>query len=345
MTAKADPVEVLPSSGGGDIVSQSEVELLLAQMGSGDQAAAGGPIPATPGSAGREMVHRHDFPQLSFFSPGELRRLRVWHEEFIGALAARLSVHLGLEVVLQMAKLETQHFQKFVDSLSNPTHLTPFKLEPLRGICLLDLPPRLALCIVDRELGGLGHCRDDARDLSKMETALVSRCVESMLGEWCAGWSGIFDLRPVLLRCESNGHFLQTSSPDTSMLILGIETRLGGVVEQMQLAFPHFTLEPLIHKLNARIENDEAPTDALAPQLPRWNPALDDMALRITADLPDIEISASLLADLKPGDVIPLRFEAAQQAVLRVEGLARFAGVLGTSNAHWAVKISQVLGV
>ena len=67
------------------------------------------------------------------------------HEDFISALATRLSIHLGLEVGLQMSKLEALPFQKFAEVLPNPTYVTLLKLRPLAGICLLDIPAAAGL--------------------------------------------------------------------------------------------------------------------------------------------------------------------------------------------------------
>src|ERR1035441_470173 len=133
-----------------DIISQSEIEKLLAQVESVDTTPPGGEAgdPQPPiQRAGRDIVRRHDFPKLSLISSDDLRPLRVRHEDFIAALATRLSIHLGLEVTLQMTKLEAISFQQFADGLSNPTYLTLLKLQPLAGICLLDIPQRLGLCI------------------------------------------------------------------------------------------------------------------------------------------------------------------------------------------------------
>jgi flagellar motor switch protein FliM len=145
-------------------ISQSEVDHLLAQVGGAESSAAASDLSGQNRQPAPHPV-RYDFRQPSFLSASELRKLRVRQEEFIRSLAARLSIYLRLEFGLQMSKIETLSFQKFIDGLSNPTHLTLFKLEPLRGVCLLDIPPRLGLSIVDRQLGGPAHCTDAARDL------------------------------------------------------------------------------------------------------------------------------------------------------------------------------------
>ena len=86
----------------------------------------------------------------------ELRRLRILHEDFIRYLSARLSLYLRMELGLKMARLTTATYAKFTESLPNPTHLCLFKAEPLAGVGILDINPRLALTIADRLLAMLG---------------------------------------------------------------------------------------------------------------------------------------------------------------------------------------------
>jgi flagellar motor switch protein FliM len=326
----------------GDTVSQSEIEKLLAQAGGAETPSGelGGMPPQTP-SAG-DFLQRHDFPQLSLYSAGDLRKLRMRHEEFISSLAARLSIRFGMEVVLQMSKLEAVPFGTFVESLANPTHLTVLKLEPLQGNCLLDMPLRLGLSLVGRELGGNGVWQEEPRELTKMEAALLSSVVENILNEWCAVWGDLLDLRPVQVGCENNGRFLQTCAPTTTMLVLGIELRMGSLAEEMQLGLPYPTLEPLMAKLTAAAEANQKPTQPHLPRPVKWNPILNDMILRVSAELPDLQITARQLAHLKFGDVIPFAAEMANHVQISLEGTPRYLAVLGRENENWAAKILKV---
>jgi flagellar motor switch protein FliM len=175
-----------------------------------------------------------------------------------------------------------------------------------------------------------------------MESGLLSRVVENILSEWCGVWSDLLDLRPVLIGCESNGRFLQTCPPATMMLVLGMELQMGPIVEQMQLGLPYPTLEPLIAKLNVVMEAGNKPAVALVAKPVKWNPALDDMELRVTAELPDVEVSARRLADLKAGDLISIRTEKVRQVQVCLSGMAKFTAELGLHGEQWAVKIHQV---
>src|SRR5258708_28873642 len=135
-----------------EILSPTDVDRLLSEVADQDIAVSK-PMPEKDAKQ-PEKIQAYDFRQPAFLSPNDLRKLRLRYEDFVRSLAARLSIYLRLEFGLEMSKLQTLSFQRFTEDLANPTHLTMFKVEPLRGICLLDIPKRLGLTIVDRMLGG-----------------------------------------------------------------------------------------------------------------------------------------------------------------------------------------------
>jgi len=327
-----------------EIISQSEVEQLLAQVGSAASTAPGADPQAPINPGGRGMIRRHDFPKLSPFSPAALRPLRMRHEDFISALATRLSIHLGLEVGLQMSKLEALPFQKFTDGLSSPTWLTMLKLPPLAGICLLDIPPRLGLCIVDRELGGPGRA-DETRQIGRIEARLLSPVVGLIVNEWCGIWSDLMEIQSAVLGNESNSRYVHTSTPENSMLVIGVETRIAETVEQIQLAFPHPMLEPLTLKLNTGANGGGKPDAATKTAPAKWNSLFDELQIEVKAELPEIQLPAGQVAELKPGDVLSLPPEYMNEVRLRLAHHPGFIGTLGTSNQRRAVKIDKCLKI
>jgi flagellar motor switch protein FliM len=324
-------------------MSQSEVERLLALVGDSDASGTEINPSGSETQAGQTLLARHDFPQVSSFSAEEMRKLRLRCESFICTLAARLSVHLNLECVVQMSKLETVRFEQFVNTLANPTHLTLFRLDPLRGICLLDIPPRLALTIVDRELGGPAAATDEVRDLTQIEAKLAGKVLAVLLGEWCATWADTLPLRPVQIRCETSGRHLQTSPAEAMMLTLGMETRVAQTIEQIQMAIPQSVLEPLLLKLNSDLKQVEKP-EAAQPRTPiKWNAAMNDVPIQLSAHWQGMELTARQILDLKPGDVLPLRPATTSQVQISLDSTPKFSGQLGTSGRQLAIQIVGVL--
>ena len=304
------------------------------------------PIVALPdfsSSASQAPAYQpYDFRKPSFLSPAQLRKLRLRQEGFLRSLASRLSVYLRLEVSLQMSALKTLTYQELLKDWPSPTCLTLFKTEPLRGIGLLNIPTRLGLTLVDRLLGGPAQSVNLQRDLSEIESALFDQAVQVLLGEWCGQWKFSEELRPVILGRETDGRFLQTSERDAVMLVLAAEMRLGDCVEQIQIAFPAYTIEPLVDRLDSPIKSGDSPAPAVSQNL-RWNPNLDEVPLPMTAEWNGIEITVREAAQLKAGDLLELSPDSVNQVQLRLSGAAKFLGRLGTRDNHWGVEITQIV--
>jgi flagellar motor switch protein FliM len=333
---------ISPDSPEAEVLSQSEVERLLTQVHAAETYAT---VLKPGGFQARfkhEDVQPYDFRQPAFLTSGELRKIRLRHEEFIRSLAAHLSIYLRLEINLQMSKLQTLSYQKYAEGLPNPTHLTMFKVEPLKGVCLLDMSPRLGLTIVDRLLGGTAHSVTANGDLSEIETALLDQVALIILNEWCQLWQKVENPHPILLGHENSGRFLNTSPHDSVLLILSMEVRLGDCVEQMQLAFPFLTIDPLIRQAAYGGDPDRA-TDAAQLRAPLWNQNLDDVRIRINTEWHGLELSEGELAALKCGDVLMLDPNCIDRVEVRFEQRPKFHGRLGTSGNRLAVELTSPL--
>jgi flagellar motor switch protein FliM len=321
-------------------LSQQEVQRLLGQL------AEATPEPEVKKEVRKEThgdeVQPYDFRNPILLSNSDLRKLRGRHEEFVQALEGRLSTYLRLEFSLKLSRLQTLTYQKFSSSLNNPTHITMFKVEPLRGICLMDVSPQLGLTIVDRLMGGPGHPASVNRDLSEIEVALLDQAVQIVVGEWTNLWPEIKEPRPVMLGHENNSRFLQTSPPDTVMMVLSMEAGIGDYVETIQLAFPYAMLEPLMENLRARA-NAVDDTGALRSESqPRWRRDYEDVVVPITAEWPSLEMTARELVNLEVGQILEVAPEFANDVQVRLAGMSKFVGRLGTRGGQWAVEISQV---
>lgn len=295
---------------------------------------------------GRELrpaadIRSHDFRQSGFLAPSELRRIRLRHEQFVRALAARLAMLLRLEFSLQLNKVQIVGYQNFTESLASPTHITLFKTDPLKGVGLLVMPPRLGLTLVDRLLGGPGEPSETNRDLTEIEVTLMDQVATLTLTEWCGHWPEMRELQPALLGHENNSRFLQTATPDTAMLILSMSGGVGELMENIQLAFPYATIEPLVRLLSPALPGAEgAPARALSPT---WNPEFNDMNVPMIAEWHGLKLSAGEITRLQPGDVIMLDPTCAAQVQLRFSQVPKFIGRPGTSAGKWAVQLTQIL--
>jgi flagellar motor switch protein FliM len=285
-----------------------------------------------------EDIRGYDFRQSGFLAPSELRRIRQRHEQFIRALAARLAMFLRLEFSLHLSKLQIAGYQKFIEGLPSPTHITLFKTEPLKGIGLLIVPPRLGLTFVDRLLGGPGHMPAESHELSEIEIALIDQVATLIISEWCNHWPEMKGLQPSLLGHENNSRFLQTATPDTAMLILTISGSIGEQSEMIQIVFPYATVEPLMRLLSPSLPVSDAATARAAK--PKWNPEFNEVKVPVIVEWQGLKMSAGEITRLKAGDLLALDPACAANVQVLLNHIPKFIGRPGTCVGKWAVQVT-----
>ena len=290
-----------------------------------------------------------DDPQLSqpfsgrkpsLLTASELRRLRMRHDEFARSLATRLSIHLRLEIGVQVLLLDSCFYPQFVDRLPNPAQIALFRIETLEGVGLIEIPPTLGIALVDRLLGGPGKPTALERDLSEIETALLDQMVEVLLGEWCQIVTALPAAKPAIVGHETIPRFLQTAPSDTSVFVLTLEFRLNDCKEKVHFALPYPMLQPVIRQLNPPLELQKQ-TPSTPPAPVRWNPCLDSIPVPLSVEWEGLEIDARKLAHLKVGDVLPLAPERIERAAVRLASVPKFSGRLGKCGQTWAVELLE----
>jgi flagellar motor switch protein FliM len=287
-----------------------------------------------------EDIRSHDFRQSGFLAPSELRRIRQRHEQFVRSLAARLAIFLRLEFSLQLSKIQIAGYQNFIENLPTPTHITLFKTDPLKGVGLLIIPPKLGLTLVDRLLGGAGQTTEEARDLSEIEIALIDQVASLVISEWCNHWPEMRGLHPSLLGHENNSRYLQTAMPDAAMLVLTLSGGIGEQSEAIQIVFPYATVEPLVRLLSPSLPDAETlPTRTARP---RWNAEFDEVKVPVVAEWHGLKMSAGEISKLKVGDLLALDPACAAQVHLRLSDVPKFIGRPGTSGGKWAVQLTTI---
>jgi flagellar motor switch protein FliM len=328
-----------------EYLDQSEIDKLLAQ--GAQQAAPKSLLIRADGQRGDAKavakVEAYDFRNPVFLSEVELRRLRLLHEDYIRYLSARLSLFLRMEFGLKMAKLTTLTYSKFTESLPSPTHICLFKAEPMTGVGIFDINPRLALTIADRLLGGRGHSVKAERYLTEIEMALLEDVINIVLEEWCGQWKVEQELHAHIIGHENNGRFLQTSPKNAIVLAMTLEVNFGDCSEQMQIGVPYYTIEPLVKKMQARRQKDSAVTQV--EKRATWQKTYDHIAMPLRAEWDALELTLREVSSLRAGDVLVMPSDLLQQTRVLLNGTPKFIGTVGLDSDRVAVQILRKIPV
>jgi flagellar motor switch protein FliM len=305
-----------------------------------DVAAPASPAAAvTAGPVGPSSPAPYDFRNPVFLAEAELRQLRLMHEDFVRYLAARLSLHLRMDFGLKLAALTTVSYSQFTESLPNPTHLSLFKVEPLVGVGILDLNPRLALTIADRLLGGKGAAVKAGRYLTEIEIALIEDVIAIFLEEWCGQWKSVQELSGHIIGHENNGRFLQTSPRDAVVLALTLECSFGDCTEQIRIGVPFYTIEPVVKKIQARRQKDSAV--AQVAKRAEWQPSHERIMVPVRAEWQAFELTLREISSLRVGDVIEMQPGICAETRVLLNGAPKFVGTVGLDSDRVAIQLTS----
>jgi flagellar motor switch protein FliM len=240
----------------------------------------------------------------------------------------------------KLSKLTTMPYDQFAETISNPSHLSLFRVEPLPGIGVLEVQPRLAMNMANRMLGGKGASVDAERYLTEIEIALLEEVVVTIMAEWCAQWRDDTELNAKMVGHESNAKFLQICTKQTVLLVAALELQSGDAPETMQIAVPFQTVEPMVKKLQ-QARAREAESGGGAAQSVLWRNTYDEISIPVVADWPVASLSLADVARLQTGDFLQLPLTVIDRTRVRLAETTQFVGRAGRENGRVAVQLNN----
>jgi flagellar motor switch protein FliM len=282
-------------------------------------------------------VESYNFRNPGFLCQADLRQIELVHQKFAEHLSARISTFLRMECSVKLTNFGSSTFGAFTESIKAPAHVALFQVEPLRGVGLLDLSLPLCLAMADRILGGKGRAPESERNLSEIETALVEDAIHLILGEWCQQWRSDLNLQAKCIGHDTSARFLQTSPPETVVLMAAIEIALGETNGRIQLGVPYSMIEAMVKKLQA---DPHKADEALAKKI-QWRSPYNTIAVPVVAEWQAKEMRIQELIDLSLGDVLPMSNDLISQTHVRLADTRQFLGSVGVQNGRIAVQLTN----
>lgn len=272
----------------------------------------------------------------------QLQWLRQRHEGYARAVSDWFTLQLRMDFRLAPKSAVLRPAAEFLEQLPAPTHLSLFKLTPNGRTLYLNLPCPLAQAMVDRWLGGPGLPEAEERALSDLETGLLEPGVRMFMEQWKQYWGGGRGWNVTPVGCESSTQFLEVKEPDELLCVLTFDAALGELAGAIVLAVPLSLARELLPQPS--VTAAEPAPQAEAAKKPVWNPALEEVVVKVTAEWCGLELTARELAQLQVGDQLIWEGGVAGEIKLRIGGRPLFAGRLGTQNGCWAVQIQGRAG-
>lgn len=320
-----------------EVLSQNEIDALLSALSSGELTAEEIRMEET-----ERKIKNYDFKRAMRFSKDQIRSLSRIFENFSRLLTTYFSANLRTYVQIQVVSVEQLPYEEFIRSIPKVTILNIFGVYPLDGKFVMEVNPNIAYAMLDRLLGGQGVAQEVARSLTEIETKVMMRMFGRALEYFGEAWKGVADLELEMDLMEVNPQFMQLVSPNETVAVVSLSSKIGETTGMINVCMPHVVLEPIMPKLSAHYWMNIKKPRENSNDLQAIQRSLQQAALPILVELGSSTITIEEFLQLTVGDVIKLDQEINQNLQIKVGNASKYLGQPGVSRGRIAVQITEV---
>lgn len=253
----------------------------------------------------------YDFRRPLKLSREHARALQVAFETFGRQAGTVMTSALRSVCVIELVELEQKTYNEYVESLDELTYLTVFSLEPLQQPAALEMPLAVVMTLVDRMLGGPGAPEQPRRQLTDLESAVVSGLYERFVNEIRYAFSSIVSVEPLVTGVEYSPQMVQLANASDAVIVARFALRLGDTEHPVTVCMSFNGLLPHL-----------AASDGSDVMSERERLEREQSSLRLAAGMQEVPVDVAVrfrttaadpleLLDLAVGDVVKLRHPAA----------------------------------
>jgi flagellar motor switch protein FliM len=208
----------------------------------------------------------------------------------------------------------------------------------------MEMNSGIAFSIIDRVFGGQGENTINPRVLTEIEEAVIRRIFDKALGHLREAWFNVVQFNPKIEAIESNPQFAQIVPPSDMVVIITLQTKIGGAEGFMNICIPYLVLEPIMSKLTttfwvaANISKEEHPEheDMIRQKLRKTK-------VPVIIQMGQFDISVREFLSLSYGDVLQLDTRVDDELKCIVGNNTKFYCRPGTSGKKTAVQITRLI--
>lgn len=321
-----------------DVLSQSEIDALLAALSSGEMDAEELKKEET-----QRKIRSYEFKRAVRFSKDHIRSLTRIHENFARFLTTYFSAQLRTFVQISVVQVEQLPYDEFIRSIPKMTILNIFEAEPLEGRMVLEVHPNVAFAMVDRLLGGQGIAPSKINALTEIETTIMERIFGRTLESLQEAWKTVIDISPRMEALETNPQFMQIVSPNETIALISLSTKIGDTTGMINLCIPHVVIEPIMSRLSVHHWFVSQKKTRAPEEVEVLKNRVSKAKLSIVAELGQSSINIQEFLGLSVGDVIALNKPITAGLDIKVGDKLKYIGSPGSIRDRLAVQIDQVL--
>ncbi len=320
----------------GKLLSQEEVDALLKGLSDGDIETEAPVEPETP-----------EATSFDFFSQdravhARMPTMEVVNEKFAREATDALFEFMGRIVDVSVESFELLKYEEFLRKMPERASLDVYRADPLRGSCLYFFEAKMISLMVDILFGGSGRLVAEikGRDFTTMECRLIRRLLQVCFRALERAWSVVGEVSLQQIRSESNPQFVNLVQPPD--LVMASTFKVDMELDQAVMGYciPYLSIDPVKDILYGRLPSEDTDTDEAWKQ--SLSAHLREIAMEMSAELGNSEITFRELLNLKEDDILPLTVGPKDPMVLKVQEVPKGTCVAGQRNGNYAIEVLSV---
>jgi flagellar motor switch protein FliM len=319
-----------------EVLSQGEIDALLTALSSGEM-----DVEELKKEDIEKKVRTYDFKRALRFSKDQIRSLTRIYENYARLLTTYFSAQLRTFVQISVASVDQLPYDEFIRSIPKMTILNVFNAAPLEGRMVMEVNPNIAYAMLDRMLGGQGNSSSNLSSLTEIETIVMERIFTRALDSFQEAWKSIIDLEIEMDVLEVNPQFMQMVSPNETVAVVSLSTKIGDATGMINFCLPHVVLEPIMPKLSAHYWMSTQKKTREPREIETLEKRVKKAKLPVIADLGYSTIQVSEFLQLAVGDVIRLNETVDDPLVIKIGEKPKFIAQPGVFKGKTAVQIIE----
>lgn len=290
-----------------------------------------------PGETGgrQPWLRPVDFSTPSALPPDQPARLRRMADELGPIVTPTATAELGLPLELSSLWLRELQWREAQPIPADDAVATVIEASA-GGALYLVLDPTLATLIVERLLGTEPDPARPLRPVTTIDRALLSRVNDLLIAKLGRLWEEATDTTLRATGVHPASALAAALEPTEPTVLIAIEVKLFGTYTVMHLVIPQSTIAPVAERLSKPSPRG----DSEDPDVTRAVQArIGEANVEVHVKLGSVRLTAGEIADLHPGDRIPLPTLATEPASLIVDGVPVQFGHVGRSGGQRAVRV------
>jgi len=319
-----------------EVLSQHEIDDLLSALNSGEMDAD-----ELKKEEEEKKVRVYDFKRALRFSKDQIRSISRIHENFARLLTTFFSSQLRTITNISVTSVDQVPYEEFIRSIPKITTLNVYSMAPLDGTLVIEINPNITSALLDRILGGKGSSVTKNEELTEIEKTLLTQFFEKTIDILQEAWSSVVKINPVMEQFEENPQFLQLVSPNETVVVVSLTTKIGETSGMINICIPHIVLEPIMPKLSAHYWMQSPRKERDSESYEKLSTYIKDTPVIAKALLGEAKITISDFLGLKKDDVIALDQSIDHPLTLAINNEPKFYVQPGKYRNKMSV---QVLG-